>query len=405
LAVCDPQMKLFFIKIGKIFTTIRRDGLVVGGRRVWNYLKIFFKAASNFPSGDVLIITGGVGDSAHYRAYTHAEELNLHGISAAVTIQDNPFLLMMPGRFKIFIFHRTIFTPSVRKLVSRIKKQKKEIIFETDDLVFDTKYIHETDLYKNKMGAFEKMQYARGVGEEILKDNYVKVATTTTTYLAKILENYGKKVFIVKNKISNHELEICDQILEKIPKEKDDCVKVGYFSGTHSHNKDFATITDALVKILNKYPKTKLILAGPLDVDNELTQYSDRIVRMPLVSRDKFHLNLWKADINLAPLVLADPFCEAKSEIKFSGAGILKIPTVAVRNQTFSEAISDGVDGYLADNTEEWTGKISKLVEDVPLRLAMGEKAREKTLREYTVKNSHETEYYDYIKSKIKDIT
>ena len=46
---------------------------------------------------------------------------------------------------------------------------KKEIIFETDDLVFDPKFIQATDLYKNKMNAAEKLQYQKGVGEEIIK--------------------------------------------------------------------------------------------------------------------------------------------------------------------------------------------------------------------------------------------
>lgn len=394
-------MKLILIKIGKVFTTIRRDGFRVGGRRVWNYLVLFIKTLAGVRNGDALIITGGVGDSATYRAYNQAEELNIHGIKSSVMIQDNPFLSRYADKFKIFVFHRTISTPAISRLVKKIKEQEKEIIFETDDLVFDAKYIQETDLYKNKMGAFEKMQYKTGVGEEILKDDYVKVCTTSTTYLAKILESYGKKVYVSKNKISNHELEVTEKILQNIPKTKDNFVRIGYFSGTHSHNKDFAAITQALLEIMERHDFVKLYLAGPLDVENVLNKFKKRIVILPLVPRDKYYENIWKVDINLYPLVAGDKFCESKSEIRFIEAGIMKVPTVAVKNQTYSEAISDGVDGFLANNTAEWVEKISKLVEDKNLRRAMGEKAREKVLRDYTNKNSHNEEYYNYLKSKL----
>jgi O-antigen biosynthesis protein len=394
-------MKLILIKIGKIFTTIKRDGIVVGGRRVWDYLYTFSKNVRKIRSGDVLIVTAGIGDSAFYRAYNQAEELNIHGIKSGAMIQDNPFLSKYADKFKIFIFHRTLSSSAVARLIKKIKEQKKEIIFETDDLVFDAKYIQNTDLYKNKMGIFEKMQYKTGVGEEILKDDYVKVCTTSTRYLAQILERYGKKVYITKNKISNHEMEVTDDILKNIPKTKDEYVRIGYFSGTHSHNKDFATITGALVEIMEKYPRVKLYLAGPLDVDHKLQKYKERIKQLPLAARDRYYENLWKADINLAPLVKDDPFCEAKSELKFFEPGILKIPTVAVRNQTFSEAISDGEDGFLADNTEEWVEKIGRLIEDESLRKKMGEKAREKVLKDYTNCNSHNEEYYNYLKNKL----
>jgi len=67
-------------------------------------------------AGDILFITGGVGDSALYRAKHFAEELELNGFKCSATIQDNPFLPTYADKFKIFIFHRALFTPGVKKL-------------------------------------------------------------------------------------------------------------------------------------------------------------------------------------------------------------------------------------------------------------------------------------------------
>jgi len=393
-------MKLFLIKLGKIHKTLKKNGFCNGMRIVSMYGREFLRNIFGVKAGDVLFITGGVGDSAVYRTANQAEELTIHGFKCARTIIDNPFLVSFVKKFKIFVFHRTLYTAKIARMIQEIKKQNKEIIFETDDLVFDPAFFHVTDSYKT-MNVLEKKQYEKGVGEEILKDSQAKVCVTSTAYLAKILANYGKKVYISKNKISNHEVEVVEGILKSAEKTRDDNVRIGYFSGTSSHNKDFASITDTLMEVMKKYSQVLLYLAGPLDVDNKLNIFKERITTLPFVPRDKYYENIFKVDINLAPLIKGDPFCESKSEIKFSEPGILGVPTVAVRNETFSSAISDGVDGFLADNVEEWVEKIGKLVEDENLRKAMGEKAREKVLRDYTNKNSHNEGYYNYLRSKL----
>jgi len=48
--------------------------------------------------------------------------------------------------------------------------------------------------------------------------------------------------------------------------------------------------------------------------------------------------------------------------LKFFKPGILGIPTIAVKNQTFCEAIDDGVNGFLAQDKTEWIEKIEKLI-------------------------------------------
>ncbi len=77
---------------------------------------------------------------------------------------------------------------------------------------------------------------------------------------------------------------------------------------------------------------------------------------------------------------------------------------MAAATQTFREAIADGVDGFLASNTEDWVEKLEKLITDKKLRKEMGKKAREKALQKYTVKNSSNEEYYNYLRSRLNNI-
>ena len=397
-------MKLFLIKIGKVFSQIKNIGFFNAGKKILSALYLMFSPAK---SGEILFITNGTGDSARYRTWNAAEELTIHGFKDSVTLQDNLWLPGYAKKFKIFIFHRVVYNSKIAKFIEEIKNQGGEIIFETDDLTFDPQYATKTDNYA-KLNAFEKKQYESGLGLEILKDPYVKICTATTSYLAKILEGYGKKVFIGHNKLSNQDLEITEKInhLKLIqnsirqPADKiQNSVKIGYFSGTKSHNRDFATITDVLVSVMEKYPDVRLVLAGPLDIENKLNKFENKIERLPFASRKKHFENIAKIDINLAPLEIRNSYCESKSELKFFEAGILEVPTVAAATQTFREAIIDGVDGFLAGNTQEWTEKLEKLIADENLRKTMGKKARETALSKYSNKNSRNEEFYGYLKN------
>lgn len=387
------------LKIDKLRTLVRSNGFWGSGRIIFGYARNFLSAFFVSP-GDILFVASGVGDSAHFRTRNVAEELRRHGFRTSVTIADNPNLLKLVDRFKIFVFHKTLYTEKIAQVIEKIKAQKKEIIFDTDDLNFDPQYVAQMD-YFQKAGEAERMQLAKGLGREILEDPAVKVATTTTNCLAKILQQKGKQVFVVKNKVCDAELELAEQLLRTANQTAEGFVSLGYFSGTPSHDKDFATVTDALVAVLRKYANVKLILAGPLEKENGLTEFADRIVTLPLVPRGEHYQNIQKADINLVPLEKT-LFCEAKSELKFFEAGVLGIPTVAFRNETFSAAIEDGVSGFLARSEAEWVEKLGRLIEDENLRKTMGERAREKTLKDYTNKNSHSEAYYAYLKDCLK---
>ncbi len=394
-------MKMFLIKIGKVWSILQKNGLWKGSQKICGYFLVFLKSLIAIRKGDILFITGGVGDSAHYRSHNVAEELKSHGFKCSVVIQDNPFLAHYVDGFKVFIFQKTIATTTLKKIIAEIKKQRKEIIFETDDLIFSEKYLHQAD-YWRQIDKLIKQQYIGGQGSEILKDDYVKVCTTSTGFLQNKLQKYGKKVFLVPNKICNKELEIANKLYYSKPQRKEgDIIKIGYFSGTISHNKDFATITSVLLKIMEKYKNVKLVLVGPLDVENKLNKFKNRIEKMPVVSRKKHYANIAEVDINISPLEINNDFCQAKSELKFFEAGIVGVPTVATATQVFQGAISDGVDSFVANNNDEWLEKLEKLVADNNFRVRMGKRARKTVLEKYTVKNSNNKKYYNYLRSAI----
>ena len=397
-------MRLWLIKLGKAMTALKNEGLLRGGRRI---VFSFFALFRRVGSGDILFVTGGLGDSARYRCHHVAEELCLKGFKTSVTVQDNPFLSRYANKFSVVIFHRVLWTGFVESLVKKLKEQQKTIIFDTDDLVFDPEYFKHMDYFR-VMNSFEKKQYEGGVGAEILTDPYVEVATVSTSFLAEKLRERGKRVFLVPNRLSEEDVKIAEKNHDvrstKYESTSDEAniqnseIVIGYFSGSKGHDKDFATVSGVLVELLKKYNSLKLFIGGPLEIGNAFDEFGDRIVRLPYVPRAENFRNMSKMDIIIAPLEIGNPFCESKSELKFFEAGIVSVPVVAATTQTFREAITDGVDGFVASNGIEWREKLERLILDVNLRETIGMKARETALKKYTTKNAENREYYEYLR-------
>jgi O-antigen biosynthesis protein len=384
--------------LGKIMSLMRQEGFLNTAKKTSKAALTLMRPAG---SGDVLFVSSGaVGDSFHYRVRNVCEELRLHGLKCSSTIQEYPRLLSCANKFKVFVFHKVSNTAQIQKFVESIKEKNKEIIFETDDLLFEPEFVREQDFFKNA-NQNEKKFFENGIGGEILANPYVKTCTTSTSFLAEKLREHGKQVFIVSNKLSKKDVKIAEKINSNKNQNNSNIIRIGYFSGTHSHNKDFATIAEALVRIMEKYSAVELYLVGPLDFESELNKFNDRIKKFPYVPREKHFENIASVDINIAPLEIGNPFCEARSELKFFEAAIVKVPTIAAATQTFCEAIEDGIDGFVASSDSEWFEKLEKLIVNKEARRAMAEKAFQKALKKYSVENSNDEEYYAHLKSKL----
>jgi hypothetical protein len=411
-------MKNFLIKIGKIKSILERDGFWSGTKHIsekgWRLLKEII----NFSRGDIVFVSSGVGDSAVYRTKYVAEELRLYGLKARVVYFDDPFLFFKTKKAKIIILHKTTCSGKVKAFMQSKDRAKQTIIYDTDDLMFDAERFKKTDAYHN-FNELQRKQYEDGVGLKILKSKQVKAISTTTTFLAEKLKQFGKPVYVVKNKLAKRELRWAREArkiyLSRVKRREN--VRLGYFSGSVSHNRDFATIVPALEIILKQHPRVRLYLVGYLDLNDKFyKKFQKQIIQLPFVPRKKHYQNIAQVDINLAPLEMND-FCQAKSELKFFEAGIIGIPTIAVRNKTFSEVIDERVDGLkesisclnskrsglLAGNTNEWVQKLELLINDKGMRKNIGERARQVVLKKYLTSSGDNKKYYKFLEDIIEN--
>ena len=96
--------------------------------------------------------------------------------------------------------------------------------------------------------------------------------------------------------------------------------------------------------------------------------WGDRIEWRPLQPLRDLPREMARFDINLAPLEVGNPDCEAKSELKFFEAALANVPTIASPTGPFQRAIRHGETGLLATTGDDWYTYLTKLVEDPALR-------------------------------------
>jgi glycosyltransferase involved in cell wall biosynthesis len=77
------------------------------------------------------------------------------------------------------------------------------------------------------------------------------------------------------------------------------------------------------------------------------------------------------------PLEYKSAFCNAKSELKYFEQALIGVPVIASPTAPYRECITHGVNGLLANDTEEWTDALEKLINDVDFRDTLAKNAKE----------------------------
>jgi GT2 family glycosyltransferase/glycosyltransferase involved in cell wall biosynthesis len=172
----------------------------------------------------------------------------------------------------------------------------------------------------------------------------------------------------------------------------DGLIRIGYASGSRTHQRDFAVAADAVAAVLRARPECRLVLfreprrgAPLLDVHEfpPLAGLEHRIEWRPLVPLAELPRELGRFDVNLAPLEVGNPFCEAKSELKYFEAALVDVPTIASPTEPFRAAIIPGETGLLAATSAEWEASLFRLVDDADFRHRLARQACHHVLHRY----------------------
>ncbi len=331
--------------------------------------------------GKVLFVCGIEGAPLRYRARLPAEALALQGIESDVRHYRDPELTQLAAAADAIVLYRVPATVQVLELIAGVRVGVP-VLFDVDDLIVDPSLEAEIPALRI-LDADERALWLEGVhryrttleachgyiGSTALLCDHIGALTGLPTY------RFSNGVGLVTARRSDLAL--------RRPR-KPGPLRIGYLSGTTTHDRDWQSIEPAVLEVLARHPEAELWLVGHLNATRAVEVLGDRLHRLPMQDWRSLPGLLRDLDVNLAPLELdlgeGGRFNEAKSAIKHLEAALVATPTVATPTQPFREAITPGVNGLLATTHAEWVEALDALLGDPALRVRLGARARREVL-------------------------
>jgi glycosyltransferase involved in cell wall biosynthesis len=329
----------------------------------------------------VLIVAGIDGAPLRYRAHFVKEALAAVGVGADLHMYRDVQVPRKARAADAVVFYRVPATEQILDLIELIRDRPEPvpILFDIDDLIFDPSLRGELDPVLTKLPGMDLDLYWQGIRRYRTTleacDAYIG---STPMLCGRVTELTGLPAYRWANGVGREIARLSDGQVQR-PR-KPGPIRIGYLSGTNTHNEDWAFVEPAVVRVMQERPDVELWIGGLLEYTAALEPYQGRIRRMPLMPWDELPAVLRDLDVNLAPLEPGKVFNEAKSAIKWLEAALTRTPTVASPSEPFRESIRDGVTGLLATSVDDWVAALLRLIDDVELRARIGHAARSQVL-------------------------
>lgn len=322
----------------------------------------------------VLYISACPGDSRRYRCHAMIEGLlsqNLHGQCLPWPDRklSTPEALLDP--LDVVILHRMPATARVLDLIQRAKKQGCLVIYDSDDLIFD-----DRPQLLNLPGP------AQYLDAELCRSNRQVIeqchaALVSTQPLKRALQALtDRPCEVLRNGLARDLIEASEAARLGISKQPK---TLGYASGTPTHDADFASISEVLVKALSKHPEWRLELRGHISVPGALRNFGQRVSKHGFVPWAELPAGLRRWSVMLAPFV-DNAFNRCKSALKYREAALLELPTIASPMPAYKKCIESGQNGYLAQSQDQWLAAMERLMDDAEHADELGRAARRAVL-------------------------
>jgi hypothetical protein len=270
------------------------------------------------------------------------------------------------------IIHRAYDHETMQDLVLEFRSKGAIIIYDVDDLIFDLDVLEHVDAYKH-MSESHKVSFEKSIKDVIDCILLADACTTSTEFLADRLRKLGKPAYRVRNSISQAIIHDYGSFAVR-QKQRPEPFVVGYYSGTKTHQADFAVVAPALIEFMENNKDVIFRLVGRLDLSAfpKLAEWQEanepgqvpRVVAVSLMPHNAMLRDQLTCDVIIAPLEVGNPFCEAKSELKFFEASLAKRPVIASATQTFVEATEQGRLALLAGKTADWRAALEAIYRD-----------------------------------------
>lgn len=318
-----------------------------------------------------------------YRAYNMVQALNSSAetSSAYFFASDLAEVDRILSCCDVLVICRARYTLNVSELIEKAKGRNIKVFFDIDDLTFDTDYValiaeaHNHDLLDEERLDFWYAIVGR-IGATLKACDHVIVPNE---FLGRQVKQFNEMpISVIPNFLNREQLDVSTDIMARKRSSgfaNDGHVHVGYFSGSPTHNHDFAIVADALDTLMSSDERIVLRIVGLLDLPPAMSKYRKRIEHHPLQDFVNLQRLIGSTEITLAPLQ-ESVFTNCKSELKFFEAAIAGSITLASPAFSYRGSMQQGVTGYLVDRSG-WAAAIANVANNLADHTGMIESAYE----------------------------
>ena len=335
----------------------------------------------------LIICEASIPQCFKYRVAQRQEALALLGVQCNwVPWQDTIGCLNALQHHEAVIFYRTPLFAAVQQVLDEARRLRMPVHWEVDDLIFDADVLRATPtLQQLDWRTFRGLIKGARLYRNALLAADRGIASTECLGAA-MQAAAGVPVTVIHNALDRETRELSTSlatIQATTQQQAKRALRIGYGSGTNTHNLDFLEASEALLEVLRESPDTILRIIGDLQLPKQFDAVEDQIERHKGTSYEHYLRLLADCDINLAPLE-SSTFNDCKSNIKWIEAAALGIPSVCSARAEFCHAINHGVNGLLCNNKHEWRMALRLLLDDEGLRQRMGQAAKTSAMERYS---------------------
>lgn len=325
-----------------------------------------------------------------YRGYNVAEtlEYSLWWSGAYFELGEIAELLNDIENVDVLVIIRCPWDDEFAEFVEAVKARGTKLCYDVDDLIYNPKHMPSVI---EALGLDRDTEWNFWFG--LTQRNYLIVEMcdamiTTNEYLARYLRaDFNKPCYIIKNYLNWIQEEVSTEYYEaKQNMIAEKPFEIGYFSGSPTHVNDIMMIMPEVEEFLTRHEDTRMKIVGYMNLPQEYKYLVDqeRIQFVPFQTFVGLQYQQAKVDVNVVPLINND-FSNCKSELKYFETAIVGTITCATPSHAYSNAITNGENGYLCENGE-WLPVFEKLYEE-GVQKEQREYIRNRALESYSYKN------------------
>jgi glycosyltransferase involved in cell wall biosynthesis len=252
------------------------------------------------------------------------------------------------GQWDLLYFHRKLLPPPE---FWYLRRKARRIIFDFDDAI-----MYRSSTSKNPYSSSRRLKFAYMIKR-------VDFVIAGNEFLKSEVLPYNGKVEVIPTSIDLSQYQTKDDY------HAGDLVTIGWL-GSSSTLKYLKFLMPTLEKVYQKHPHLQLKI-----VCDQFVESSKIPVIKKRWSEEDEKADLKSFDIGVMPLE-DDLWSRGKCGLKILQYYGVGLPVVCTPVGVNRDIVKDGVNGFWAENGEEWEARLSRLIQDENLRKEMGLRGR-----------------------------